>query len=64
MKYYQKPDTEVCNLNTRDPYMLPMNGDETTSFMGTNEHSWVEDRFDEGLDNSPYTNTAPSLWEE
>ena len=63
MNYYQKPETEVLFLNTKYPCMIPIGGEETSGML-TNEHHWEDDLLNEGLDDSPYAHTAPSLWDE
>lgn len=63
LNYYQKPETEVCSLNTRYPCMIPIYDGETSLIL-TNEHHWEDGYLDEEVDNDPYTHAAPSLWDE
>lgn len=64
LKNYQQPITEICVLNTRVSVMIGGNPNEETSMQLTNEHRWQEDRFDDGLDDSHFSHTTPSLWDE
>ena len=61
LNYYQKPETEVCSLNTRYPCMIPIYDGETSGML-TNEHHWEDGYLDEEVDNDPYV--AASLWDE
>ena len=64
LRIYQQPITEICVLNTHVPVMIGADPDEETSMQLANGHRWEEERLDEGLDDSPFTYTIPSLWDE
>ena len=64
LKKYQQPITDICLLNTRVSVMIGADPNEGTSMQLNNEYRWEEERLDDGLDDSPYPHTLPSLWEE
>lgn len=63
LNYYQKPEIELCRLSAKVPYLYGI-GEGTTGTQLVNRHHWEDDQLGEGLDDSPYALTAPSLWEE
>ena len=64
LRIYEQPITELCLLNTRESVMIGADPDTGISMQLTNEHRWEEERLDDGLDDSPFTYTSPSLWDE
>lgn len=64
LRIYQQPITEICVLNTRESVLIGADPDTGISMQLANKHHWEEERLDEGLDDSPFTYTIPSLWDE
>ena len=63
-KRYLPPVTSVDDISTRIPCLQTVDPWGDTSMQLTNRHHWEEEILNEGLDDSPYANTAPHLWDE
>lgn len=65
-RIYQQPETEVCRLHTKSPYMIDLNPGDNTSNQMANDVQWdgLYDDFDSASEEAAGQQKSSSLWEK